>query len=329
MMAVVEPVDAQALWPAVSPMLASGPPDPAVPPAGPDWQFEVKWDGIRALARVDVDGRISLRSRTGNDLSARYPSITAASVGLAMAGSAGPAILDGECVAFDDEGRPSFPGVLRGGRAVRLMCFDALVWRGRDVRDLPLARRRDLLASVDLETLTHGAWRTSPVFTDGPALMAATADQGLEGVMAKDGRSPYLSGERSPAWVKLPHRTTAVVVVVGWVRSTSGRGVGSLVVADVDRRLVGAVGSGLSQRLADALGPVLAGISREAPDRRLVIGDRSAWLQGYGSRLHWALPALVAEVRYLGHTESGSMRQPVLVRMRPDLDVSDVLGEPW
>jgi bifunctional non-homologous end joining protein LigD len=329
MMAVVAGDAVQALWRSVSPMLASGPPDPAVPPVGPDWQFEVKWDGIRALAHVDVDGRISLRSRTGNDLSARYPSITAADVGLALAGSIGPAILDGECVAFDDEGRPSFPGALRGGRAVRLVCFDTLVWRGRDVRDLPLVQRRDLLASVDLETLTQGAWRASPSFVDGPALVAATAEQGLEGVMAKDGRSPYRAGERSPAWVKLPHRTTATVVVVGWVRSTSGRDVGSLVVADAHRRLVGAVGSGLSQRLADALGPVLAGISREAPDSRLVIGDRRAWLQGYGGRLHWVLPALAAEVRYLGHTESGSMRQPVLVRMRPDLDVSDVLGEPW
>jgi bifunctional non-homologous end joining protein LigD len=210
------------------------------------------------------------------------------------------------------------------------VCFDVLAWRGRDVRDLPLADRRALLAGIDLAGATGDAWRPSPVFADGAALLAATAEQGLEGVVAKRVGSPYRAGVRSDDWVKLPHLRTTSMLVVGWVRRTSGTGVGSLVVADSQRTLVGSVGSGMTERISAALLPVLADIGRAEPDPALAIPpDRAGWLRAFGDRLHWVQPALVVDVRHLGRTEGGALRQPVLDRLRPDLEAAAVVEGPW
>jgi bifunctional non-homologous end joining protein LigD len=309
-------------------MLASGPPDPIVPPSGAQWSFEVKWDGVRALACVRADGPLRLRSRRGTELSAHYPAIVDDRVGGGLAALVAPAILDGECVAFIG-GRPSFPGALRGGGTVRFMCFDVLAWQGRDVCALPLEERRALLAGIDLAHVTGDAWLRSPVFADGPALMAATDEQGLEGVVAKRSGSPYRPGVRSDDWVKLPHLRTTSLVVVGWVRPRSGTGVGSLVVADSRRTLVGSVGSGMTERISSALLPVLGDIGRGEPDPGLVIAPaRTAWLRSFGDRLRWVEPALVVDVRHLGRTEGGGLRHPVLERLRPDLGPAGVLEGP-
>ena len=329
MMATVARDAIEQLWGSATPMLASGPPDPIVPPAGAQWSFEVKWDGVRALASVRPGSPVRLRSRRGTDLAGRYPGIVAEPVGAALAPLVGPAILDGECVALV-EGRPSFPGALRGGESVRFVCFDVLAWQGRDVCGLPLADRRALLAGIDLAHVTGDAWRSSPVFADGAALMVATAEQGLEGVVAKRSGSAYRPGVRSDDWVKLPHLRTTSLVVVGWVRPSAGTGIGSLVLADSRRALVGSVGSGMTDRVSSALLPVLADIGRPEPDPALVIApDRAGWLRHFDDRLHWVQPALVVDVRHLGRSEVGVLRQPVLDRLRPDLDVAVVVGGPW
>jgi bifunctional non-homologous end joining protein LigD len=318
------------LWVAAAPMLATGPPEPVVAPPGRGWSFEVKWDGVRALALIRTDGSIALRSRNGVDLSGRYPSIAARPLGDAVAPLAAPAILDGECVLFDADGRPSFKGAMRGGAAVRLVVFDVLAWQGRDVRGEALAHRRSLLASLDLPVLTDGVWLPSAVFDDGEALLAATREQGLEGVMAKREGSRYECGVRSRNWVKLPHRTLTDVVVVGWVRAESGGGVASLAVADPTGEFLGTVGSGMTDRLSTALVEVLGVIAREHPYPTLRLSvDADVVLRRFGDRLSWVEPLLVAEVRHLGRTESGSLRQPTLARMRPDLAPADLLGSIW
>jgi bifunctional non-homologous end joining protein LigD len=318
------------LWAVAAPMLASGPPEPVAPPPGPGWTFEVKWDGVRALALIRSDGSIALRSRNGVDLGGRYPAVVAPALGGVLAPMVAPAILDGECVAFDPDGRPSFTGALRGGAAVRFVVFDVLAWQGTDVRRQPLALRRSLLAQIDLRAVTGGVWQPSTVFDDGEALMAATVEQGLEGVLAKRDDSRYECGARSRAWVKLPHRTLTDVVVVGWVRAESGGGVSSLAVADPAGELLGTVGSGMTDRLSAALVDVLGGIARATPDPALHIsGDSLALLGRFGDRLTWVEPLLVAEVRHLGRTDSGSLRQPTLVRMRPDLAPADLTGSAW
>ncbi len=318
------------LWATAAPMLASGPPDPVAAPNGGEWSYEVKWDGVRALALVRADGTVALRSRSGGDLAGRYPAIVAPAVGAALAPLVAPAILDGECVLFDPAGRPSFTGALRGGVAVHLVVFDVLAWAGRDVRGESLAQRRSLLDSLDLSALTHGAWLPSAVFFDGDALLEATREQGLEGVMAKHEDSRYECGVRSRDWIKLPHRTLTEVVVVGWVRAESGGGVASLAVAGPTGEFLGTVGSGMTDRLSSALVEVLGGIARGEPDPAVhVSADAVGFLRRFGDRLTWVEPSLVAEVRHLGRTESGSLRQPTLARMRPDLAPHDLPGSPW
>ena len=309
-------------------MLASGPPRPMRAPTGQQWSFEVKWDGIRALALVRDDAPPALRSRNGVDLAGRYPGIVAAASPLGPPMAA--AILDGECVAWGPHGRPSFDGVRREGADAAFVVFDVLAWRGRDVRDEPLDRRRARLGTVDLAQLTHGAWQPSPVFDDGSALLAATREQGLEGVMAKRRDSRYRCGVRSPDWVKLPHRVDTEVVVVGWVGSQQGASVASLVVADPAGVLLGTVGSGMTDRLSAALMTVLGGISRAGPTPTLQLGDVAPALsRRVGDRLHWVDPVLVAQVRHLGRTAAGSLRQPTLVGMRPDLSPRDLGGASW
>ena len=138
--------------------------------------------------------------------------------------------------------------------------------------------------------------------------------------MAKREGSRYECGVRSRDWVKLPHRTFTDVVVVGWVRAESGGGVASLAVAGPTGELLGTVGSGMTDRLSGALVEVLAGIARRDPDPAVhVSADALALLRRFGDRLTWVEPLLVAEVRHLGRTESGALRQPTLARMRPDV----------
>jgi bifunctional non-homologous end joining protein LigD len=318
------------LWVDVAPMLASGPPEPLRAPVGPQWSFEVKWDGVRALALVRRDGSVALRSRKGVDLARHYPAVAAPEVGAAVAPYGAPAILDGECVAVDPEGKPSFTGAIRGGAAVRFVVFDVLVWAGRDVRGETLSRRRALLATADLPTVTGGVWLPSAVFDDGDALLAATREQGLEGVMAKRSDSSYECGVRSRAWVKLPHRTLTEVVVVGWVRAESGGGVSSLAVADARGEFLGTVGSGMTNRMSAALLGVFGSISRSQPVAEVhVSADAQRFLGRLNDRLTWLEPLLVAEVRHLGRTESGALRQPTLARMRPDLGPADLPGSTW
>lgn len=327
--AVVDDEAVEALWAHAAPMLASGPPDPLVLPAGPTWSFEVKWDGVRALALVRSDGSIALRSRTPSDLSERFPAVVAPPVGAGLAGRIAPAILDGECVSFDAANRPSFPRTMRGGVGVRFMVFDVLACQGRDVRDDPLTQRRSLLEKLDLPTLTGGAWFPSAVFDDGQALLTATREQGLEGVMAKQMESTYTSGMRSPGWVKLPHLSVTDAVVVGWVRSESGGAVASLVVADAAGDFLGTVGSGMTGRMSDALLTVLDSTARLDPPVQVSDDVRAFLRRTYGDRVAWVDPLLVAEVRHLGHTEGGSLRQPVLRRLRPDLSPADLQGSQW
>lgn len=309
-------------------MLAVGPPNPPNPPDGDQWSFEVKWDGVRGLAMVLPLGSVALRSRNGHDLARRYPGIVDLGA-TAVPSAVGPAIMDGECVAWGPDGQHSFDGARRGGAGARFMVFDVLAWQGRDVRAAPLDERRALLGQVDWSEASAGAWQPSPVFADGPALLEATGEQGLEGVVAKRRDSAYRCGVRSPDWVKLPHRTDTELVVVGWVRAQRSESVASLAVADPAGHLLGTVGSGIGDRLAEVLSQVLRPVSRPTPHPAVLPGDvAEALRRRVGNRLVWVEPVLVAQVRHLGRTGGGSLRQPALVRVCPDRSPHD-LGGVW
>lgn len=299
------------------PMLAT----PGPLPTAPGWAYEVKWDGIRLLVSLGEDGPVRLYSRNGTDHTTRWPQLH----GIADATPSGT-LLDGELVALDAAGRPSF-GVLMasqttGGRAqsrprtpVTLLAFDVLRCDGHDVTGRPWHERRGLLESFALD---GPAWRTPEVFDDGATLLEVTATDGLEGVVAKRRTSPYRPGVRSPDWVKVAHRRATSVVVGGWQPGGTA-GLKSLVVGTPQAGgallHLGSVGSGISVREASALLAVLGDIAAASSPFTAtpVLPD-----------VRWVEPLLVVDVEHLGHTEGALLRQAVFVRARPDLSPQDL-----
>jgi bifunctional non-homologous end joining protein LigD len=230
-------------------------------------------------------------------------------------------ILDGEIVAFDTDGRPSFSLLaprIQGHRvnvvSVTYLVFDIVRWGGRDLVAETYADRRALLR----EALEPGPFVVVPdSFDDGAALLATTASQGLEGVVAKRVDSVYRPGTRSPDWVKVPHRRSRSYVIGGWKHGvSSGRPLASLLVGTptADGLLVfdGAVGSGLAERELSALLPVLQEIQREERPFH--------WAASLPEPpdVTWTDPILVVDVEHLGRTGSRLLRAPSVVRLRPD-----------
>lgn len=316
------------------PMLAT----PGDLPTGTGWAYEVKWDGVRAVVTVG-DGRVDVRSRAGGDLTGSFPELA----GLAAALAPHRAVLDGEVVAFDERGVPHLSALAprlhrRGGgsgagagagvRPVTYVVFDLLALDGEDLTGRPWRERRQRLEAL----LASGpAWQVPQAFDDGPGLLAATAARGLEGVVAKRREAPYQPGRRSPDWVKVPHRRTRSFVVGGWKAGTApgpGR-IGSLLVGTPagDGRLVydGAVGSGLSAALQRTLRAVLDDLTVAAAPFDPPPGGRLPDPQRDG--ITWCDPILVVDVEHLGRAGQGMLRQPVLVRARPDLTYDDLLDE--
>ncbi len=225
------------------------------------WAYEIKWDGVRAAAFVEA-GHLTLTGRNGTDFTPRYPELRAMATSLGMR----RLVLDGEVVALDEHGRPSFEllqsrmhlasaaQVKRRSREVPVtyMAFDLLWLEGRSALSLPYADRRRLLAGLELE----GAhWRT-PAYRegDGAALLEASAQQQLEGIVAKRLDAPYEPGRRTGAWRKIKNRPSQDVVVGGWLRGEGGRAstLGALAVGVREQpggplRYAGKVGSGFTQ----------------------------------------------------------------------------------
>lgn len=296
-----------------------------------DHGFEVKWDGVRAVATVR-GGELRLRARTGTEITARYPELAPVPPG---AGS-DDLVLDGEVVAFDERGRPSFErlqarmhlaseaAVARRRRElpVTYVAFDVLYAGGRSLLSLPYRDRRALLAELELE---GPAWR-APMHRedDGGALLAATAEQGLEGIVAKRLDSPYEPGRRSGAWIKVKNHGTQDVVIGGFTRGEGGRAasLGALTVGtweDGQLRYAGRVGSGFTQA---TLGEVVAML---AP-----LGTLDSPFSGRQPPrgTTFVEPRLVARVEFREWTASGTLRAPVFKGLRDDVDVGAVVREP-
>lgn len=219
-------------------------------PDGDDWAFEIKWDGYRTIAHV-ADGVVRLQSTAGHDVTDRWPEFAA----LPASVNASSAILDGELIVFDDDGRPRFDLVQRSGvgsdREAVIQFFDVLQVDGTDTIDLPYLDRRLLLEQL----VEPGDNWTVPSFTvgNGPALVAATAEQGLEGVIAKRIDSRYRPGARSKEWRKVKNRTTVELTIGGFTAGTGNRAdtFGALLVgrpaADA-LTFAGGVGTGFDRR---------------------------------------------------------------------------------
>ncbi len=311
------------------PMLAT-PLDPgAGPPTGPDWEHEVKWDGMRLMADVR-DGQVRLFSRTETDTTVAFPELVPSTSGLA------DAHLDGEVVAMVD-GRPSF-GALAERMHVRdhrraaelaerfpvtYLVFDVVRLYGVDLLARPLEERRSTLGRLELEE----RWQMPPGYQDGDALAAATLDQGLEGVVSKRLSSRYQPGRRSPDWLKLHHRSTQTAVIGGWrpeVGTTSRIGALLLGLPDSDGGLVfiGRAGSGLTTAMAADLTRLLTPLQRSASPFHGGVPRVDA------TGTVWVEPQVCIEVRHLGHGSGGRLRQPVLRGIRTDVTPEELRREP-
>jgi bifunctional non-homologous end joining protein LigD len=268
------------------------------------WAYEVKWDGYRTLAFV-ADGRVRLQSSNLYDVSAKYPELGGLPSGVAAA----RAVLDGELVVLDDEGRPRFELLQRHDidrRQAALYVFDLLSMDGHDTITLPYEDRRRLLAEV----VEAGSNWTVPAHRvgDGHALLDATRERGLEGVMAKRLGSTYRPGTRTKEWRKVKHRLETEVVIGGYTAGTGNRSssFGALLVGrwvDGSLAFAGGVGTGFTQRRLDDLTKRLRELrTKECPFDPL---PPTAYRRG----ATWVQPILTASVEITEFTNEGYVRQ--------------------
>ncbi|WP_194422013.1 ATP-dependent DNA ligase [Microbacterium abyssi] len=295
---------------------------------------EIKWDGIRAIGTWQ-DGRLRLHARSGTDITDRYPELTADG---APHFAAGDAIVDGEIVALDASGRPSFGRLQRRMHLTKAReierevvrtpiayhLFDLLRLDGNDLTGIPLRDRRALL-----ETLGESADRpviVPPVFDDLDAAMQISRELELEGIVVKGSGSRYRPGTRSGDWLKIKHTRTQEVAIAG-IRPGKGNRAGTfgsllLGVPDADGRLryVGRVGSGFDDRmLRDLLGRLEPLRTDENP-----LGDVAP---PDARDAQWVRPELVGEVEFSEWTSDGALRHPRWRGLRPDKEVADIRRE--
>jgi bifunctional non-homologous end joining protein LigD len=299
-----------------------------------DWAFEVKWDGVRAICHSEP-GRMRLHSRNLLDITPRYPEVGR----LNRALSHHRAVLDGEIVALDAEGKPSFGALQRrmhvGSEStvrrlaketpVTYIIFDLLWLDGRSLMDLPYTERRARLAELELGD--GGRWRVPDyVVGHGAQLLAATEQQGLEGVIAKRLDSKYEPGRRTPAWLKIKHTARQEVVVGGWVPGDGKRRdrIGALLVGvrddDGTLRHVGRVGTGFTESELDRLAEMLRPLERE--DSPFAPGGPKIPRGAV-----FADPELVAEVEFREWTDGGQLRAPSYKGLRDDKPAELVVRE--
>jgi bifunctional non-homologous end joining protein LigD len=304
---------------ALPPMLAT----PGPLPTGAGWAYEFKWDGVRAVTLVE-DGGVRVLSRNDRDVTASYPELDE----LAERLRGREAVLDGEIVALDAAGRPSFPRLQRrmhvtgppasllAAVPVRYYVFDLLHLDGRSTLDEPYERRRELLAAL----APAGAAVSVPdhyVGTPAAEVVAIARQRGLEGVVAKRLAAPYRPGRRSPDWIKTAFTRTQEVVIIGYKPGEGRRAgtIGSLVLAVHEPggalAFAGGVGTGFTEgMLADLQrrlapwhrpGSAVPGIPRE-----------------HARGVRWVEPLFVGEVAYRTWTPDGRLRHASWRGLRPD-----------
>jgi bifunctional non-homologous end joining protein LigD len=331
----LDPAEVKPMPERVLPMLAHA---AAYPADEERWAFEIKWDGIRALVHSH-DGRVKVHTRTLQDVTSQYPELRC--VGESLAGR--QAILDGEVVAFDDAGRPSFQrlqGRLGLGSIsaveekrrevpVAYVAFDILYLDGRDLTGHPYAERRGILEGLGLE---GGACRVSQaVVGDGHAMLAIP---GIEGIVAKRLDSPYEPGARSSLWRKIKLQRRQELVIGGY---TPGRGaragrIGALLLGVHDappdearergapQRLLyaGSAGTGFTEEELARLRSLLEPLRRSSSPFANAVDKKDAV---------FVEPRLVAELEFTEWTGSGRLRHPSYKGLRFDKQAQDVVRE--
>lgn len=296
--------------------------------------FEVKWDGVRAISYIE-NGGLHVESRNLRDISGRYPELN----GLPAALAGKDAVLDGEVVAFDDSGRPSF-GRLQSrmhvasdlevrrrmvDNPVAYLIFDLLWLDGRSLTDRPWTERRAALEDLDLGTGDGQSWKVPTTHPgEGDALLEATRVNGLEGIIAKKMDSVYEIGRRSRCWLKVKHVARQEMVIGGWLPGEGNREnrLGALLVGYYDEgrlRYAGRVGTGFADAELDRLARLLDPLATDHSPFADPVPLRQA---------RFVEPKLVADVVFSEWTAGGTLRHPSYKGLRDDKEPSEVQREP-
>ncbi|MGE5238603.1 MAG: non-homologous end-joining DNA ligase [Chloroflexota bacterium] len=303
----------------IEPMLAQS---VSEPPDSENYLYEVKWDGIRAMIAVD-EGEVRIRTRNQLDITDKFPELLIPDRAFRSAS----ALFDSEIVCLDDTGKPVFKDVIyrihqnsrgaidraRARRPSVCYIFDCLYLDGRPIVNEPLIRRR---AWMEDAIRRDTPYRVSEAVTEGAELFEAAVKMRLEGIMAKERDSTYRPGTRSAQWLKIKKRQTMECLIIGY---TEGKGeretsFGALQLARREGsalRYVGKVGTGFDVNSRKETFAHLKHVKRvRRPIREKPLDD---------ARTVWIEPKAICEVQFASLTEDGMLREPVFLRLRPDL----------
>ena len=282
-----------------------------------DWVFEIKWDGYRAIAKID-HGEVALYSRNGNSFLADYPPVVEALEAIQH-----KATLDGEVVVVDELGHASFQALQhyeqKEGQQLLYYVFDLLALNGEDTTGLTLLQRKELLREIIPE---KGLVKYSDhIIEKGIDFFAIAGKKELEGIMAKKADSEYHPGSRSGNWLKIKQHKTDEVVIVGYTEPTGNRPYfGALVLAtkggDNSLHYAGHTGTGFSN---DKLKEIYAKLKK-------IETDKSPFPEKVKTNMPvtWVKPSFIAEIKFTEKTKDGKMRHPVFLQMRPDKKIKDL-----
>jgi bifunctional non-homologous end joining protein LigD len=296
-------------------------------PEGPEWLIELKLDGYRALA-IRGGGKVQLRSRNNNDFTTRYPSIVSA-----LASMPDETVIDGEVVALDEEGRPSFNTLQNysaAGAPLNFFIFDLLVLKGKDVMAEPLVKRRELIEKHVLPKLADPI-RYSPILEGSLAnLIHSVKEQGLEGLVAKRRDSKYEPGLRSGAWRKMRVNRGQEFVIGGYTPSL--KNFDALVIGyyEGDRLIYAArTRSGFSPLSRAELFKRIEPLQiKRCPFANLPEKKAGRWGEGLTAakmvECRWVEPQLVGQFEFVEWTSDGHLRHSKFVGLRDDKKAKDV-----
>ena len=285
----------------------------------PDWIFEVKWDGYRAVAEIR-DGDVLLYSRNRISLNQKFVPITDSLQKFGF-----EAVLDGEIVVVDDQGHPDFEMLQNYGKSesghLLYYVFDLLHFRGHDLTNLPLLRRKELLKKI-LPSVPKIKF-SDYIWKEGVLFFNVIKEKGLEGIIAKHSQSAYRMGRRSRQWLKMKTRLTQEGVIAGFTEPRGGRKYfGALVLGVFEGdglTYIGHSGGGFGAKnlkeIREKMEPL---IQRECPFK---VKPKT------NTPVTWLKPELICEVTFSGWTEDGIMRQPVFLRLREDKAAREVVRE--
>lgn len=303
----------------IEPMLSES---ATIPPLGDEFVYEVKWDGIRAMISLE-DGQLKIRSRNQNDITKQFPELLTADKSF----RATCGLFDAEIVCLDKTGKPEFKKVinrlmtsgesniekLSKSNPAYCYIFDCLYLDGRSLINEPLIRRKEWLKdAIKRDT----QYRTSECVEDGRSLLEAAREHNLEGIMAKDSTSRYLPGKRSDAWLKIKIRNTRECVVIGYNEGKGNRShaFGGLHIAEKEGdELIyrGKVGTGFNDAsIKDIFKQIKKLKETKKPVDKIVLDEKVS---------KWVEPKLYVEVSFASFTPDKNFREPVFIRMRPDL----------